>query len=137
MEVDMRSSDPTSLDAVDGQFQNAVNRALEDENARWKGSGRLKVAVDRVGARPAGRLPDDAPIVQTAIAVTRALGLAVSLREGSTDANVPIHLNIPAITIGGGGNGFGGHSPAESFDATESWLGTQRALLLALALSRD
>jgi acetylornithine deacetylase/succinyl-diaminopimelate desuccinylase-like protein len=137
MEVDMRSSDSASLDAVDRQFHAAVNGALDAENARWKGTGRLTVAVDRVGTRPAGRLPEDSPIVQTSIAVTRALGLAVSLREGSTDSNVPIHFNIPAVTIGGGGRGSGGHSPAESFDMAESWLGTQRALLLALALSRN
>jgi len=45
-------------------------------------------------------------------------------------------LNIPAIAIGGGGRGTGGHSLAETFDTTNSWLGTQRALLLAIALAR-
>ena len=53
-----------------------------------------------------------------------------SLGEGSTDANLPMSLGIPAITVGGGGRGSGAHSPAESFDTTDSWKGTERVLLL-------
>jgi hypothetical protein len=69
--------------------------------------------------------------------VTRALGLPVALDEGSTDSNVPISLGIPAVTIDGGGKGSGAHSLQEAFDPSESWKGTQRALLLAIALARE
>jgi di/tripeptidase len=58
------------------------------------------------------------------------------LHEGSTDANVPMNLGIPAITISGGGSGTGAHSLNETFDTRDSWRGTQRALLLAVALAR-
>ena len=58
------------------------------------------------------------------------------LREGSTDANVPMNMHIPAITIGGGGSGSGVHTLSETFDTTNSWQGTQRAVLLAIALAR-
>jgi hypothetical protein len=47
-----------------------------------------------------------------------------------------MNLKIPAITIGGGGTGAGAHSLNETFDAADSWRGTQRALLLAIALAR-
>ena len=47
-----------------------------------------------------------------------------------------MNLNIPAITISGGGRGAGAHSLNETFDTTDSWLGTQRALLLAISLAR-
>jgi len=47
-----------------------------------------------------------------------------------------MNLNIPAITVGGGGKGAGSHSREESFDTKDSWLGTQRAVLLAIALAR-
>jgi hypothetical protein len=43
---------------------------------------------------------------------------------------------VPAVTIDGGGSGGGAHSLGESFDSTDSWKGTQRALLLALALTQ-
>jgi hypothetical protein len=70
------------------------------------------------------------------ISVTKALGIEVELDPGSTDSNVPMNLGIPAVTIDGGGKGTGAHSLGEAFDTTGSWLGTQRALLLAVALSR-
>jgi hypothetical protein len=56
------------------------------------------------------------------------------LGAGSTDANFPMSLKIPAITIGGGGAGSGAHSLSESFDPADSWRGTERALLVAVAL---
>jgi acetylornithine deacetylase/succinyl-diaminopimelate desuccinylase-like protein len=135
LEMDMRSSDPASLKAVDEKFHRAVDRALAEENARWSGKGALTVSKDLVGNRPAGRAPDDSVAAIRAVSVTRALGFEAPLREGSTDSNVPIHLGVPAVTIGGGGQGHEAHSPSESFDTTESWKGTQRALLVALALA--
>ena len=134
-EIDMRSSDAAALGSIDASFRDAVDRAARDENERWE-SGRLEVEVDRVGDRPAGRTPATAAIVQTAVAVNRAMGLPADLGEGSTDANIPISLGIPAITIGGGGQSGGAHSLGESFDATGSWKGTARAVALVFALAR-
>ncbi len=89
-----------------------------------------------VGDRPAGSISEDAPIVATALAAARAVGLASGISEGSSDANLPMSLNIPAITIGGGGRSMNAHAPDEAFDATDSWKGTQNALLLTIALAR-
>lgn len=136
MEVDMRSADPASLQSIDANFHRAVDQALRDENERWSNNGRLSVVKDLVGDRPAGRTPADAPIVRAALSVTKALNLPVSLDEGSTDANIPMSLRIPAITIDGGGRGVGAHSLGETFDSTDSWQGTQRATLLAIALAQ-
>ena len=63
------------------------------------------------------------------------LDLPADLGEGSTDSGVPMSLGMPAITIGGGGRGTGAHSLSESFDPIDSYKGTQRALLLAVALT--
>lgn len=134
-EVDMRSANPEALADLEARFQKSVQAALAAENARWGGRGAITVDVALVGDRPAGRIPDDEPIVRAAADVTRALGLPVSFDEGSTDANVPINLRIPAITIDGGGRGTGAHSLDETFDTTDSWKGTQRALLVAIALA--
>ena len=134
MEVDMRSVDPAALARLDASFGKALDEALAEENARWNNRAQLSLVKDLVGNRPAGRTPDDSLIVRTGVAVTQALGGDPDLGAGSTDANYPMSLRIPAITIGGGGAGRGAHSLSESFDATDSWLGTQRALLLAVAL---
>ncbi len=137
MEMDMRSSSMDSLRAIDANFREAVDQALKEENARWEEmGGHLTVDVQRVGERPAGNTPENSPIVQTAVAVTRALGFTPRLGAGSTDANLPMDLHIPAITIGGGGKGEGAHALSEYFDTTDSWQGTQRAVLLAVALAQ-
>ncbi len=136
MEVDMRSADAAALQAIDARVGKAIEEALAAENERWNNRGRLTLDKQLVGSRPAGLIPADAPIVQTAVSVTRALGLPVSLDEGSTDANTPISLGIPAITVDGGGSGNGSHSLGETFDSTDSWKGTQRAVLLAIALAQ-
>jgi di/tripeptidase len=94
------------------------------------------VSAELVGARPAGQTAKESAIVQTAMAVSGVLQIEGVLGESSTDANVPMNLKIPAITISGGGLGSGAHSLNETFDATDSWRGTQRALLLVIALAR-
>ena len=136
MEVDMRSADPAALQSVDAKFHKAVDDAVAAENVRW-GSRALTVDKALVGNRPAGRAAATSPIVQAAVSVTRALGFPVTLDEGSTDANYPQSLGIPALTIDGGGRGRGAHALDESFDTTDSWMGTQRALLLAIALAQN
>jgi acetylornithine deacetylase/succinyl-diaminopimelate desuccinylase-like protein len=146
MEVDMRSADAAALATLDGEFHKAVDRAVEDENARWKiegprairgrGDYRVTVVKDLVGDRPAGRTDASAAIVRAAVSATEALKLTAALDEGSTDSNIAMSLGIPAITIDGGGRGTGAHALDESFDTTDSWQGTQRALLVAIALAR-
>jgi tripeptide aminopeptidase len=135
MEVDMRSIDAKSLAEVDTKFKKAIDEALAAEKKRW-GKTDLTVDPKLVGDRPAGRTPADSPIVKAAASVTKALGLPVTLDEGSTDANVGMNLQIPAITIDGGGKGTDAHALTESFDSTDSWKGTQRALLVAIALAQ-
>ena len=135
MEVDLRSGDASALRALEKQFRQAVQDAVTEENTRWH-SQALTVSIDTVGMRPAGRLPATAPIVQAALSVSTALGLPVSFAEGSTDANLPLSLGIPALTIDGGGRGQGAHTDAETFDATDAWKGTQRAVLLSVVLAQ-
>ena len=135
MEVDLRSGDMAALRVLEKQFRQVVNDAVAQENARWN-SGALTVTIDTVGSRPAGRLPSSAPIVQTAVSVSKALNLPLSFSEGSTDANLPLSLGIPAVTIDAGGRGSGAHTEQEMFDATDAWKGTQRAILLTIALAQ-
>ena len=86
MEVDMRSADVASLKALDEKFKAAVQQSVEEENQRWGGKGKISVSPELVGLRPAGQTPAGSPIVTTALAVSRALGIREELREGSTDS---------------------------------------------------
>ena len=135
-EMDMRSASPSALQALDAKFHRAVDEAVKAEDARWK-TNVLTVDKALVGNRPAGQTAATSPIVQAAVSVTRALGFPAALDEGSTDSNIPMSLGIPAITIDGGGIGRGSHALDESFDPTDSWKGSQRALLVAIALAQQ
>ncbi|MCA9739390.1 MAG: M20/M25/M40 family metallo-hydrolase [Gemmatimonadota bacterium] len=133
MEVDMRSEGQETLAHVDSILQAAVQRALREENELLRRGEPLTVDVEMVGDRPSGTVAADHPFVQRAIAVTRAMGLEPRLGMSSTDSNVPISLGIPAITIGGGGNGQNAHSLHEFFINEDGALGVQRALLILVA----
>ena len=136
-EVDLRSHDQEALDSLERRFLQMIQAAATVENARWGGRETIHMETERIGVRPPGRTPEDSRIVETAVSVTKALRLPVSLEPGSTDSNVPMGLGVPAITVDGGGRGSGAHSLAEALDTTDYWKGTQRALLLAVALARE
>lgn len=136
MEVDMRSADKNSLENLNARFKQAVNDAVDEENRRWTRKGSVTYDPALVGYRPAGKTSNDSAIVITALAVSKIFGFNGKPGEGSTDSNVPMNLGIPAVTIGGGGRGSDAHALTESFDTTNSYLGTQRALLLSVALAR-
>ena len=136
MEVDLRSVEPGPLAALEAGLRRAVELGVTEENERWNVPRTITAALERVGDRPAGKTPPDSAIVRAAEAVSKALGFPFTLHESSTDSNVPMSLGIPAITIGGGGRGYDAHAPSESFDTSDSWMGTQRALLLTIALAQ-
>jgi len=136
MEVDARSPDVRALADLDVKIQKAIDAAVSEENARWGRPGVITATKEIVGDRPAGRVSETAPIVQTALAVAQALNLRITFCEGSTDANIPMSLRIPAITVGTGGHGIDAHALTEAFDTTDAWKGTQNALLLTIALAR-
>jgi acetylornithine deacetylase/succinyl-diaminopimelate desuccinylase-like protein len=134
-EFDERSPDTNSLDALDAKFKQAVQTGLDEENARWKNKGKLSVKIDEIGIRPAGQTSPSSAIVTTAAASIKALRFGEpTFGAGSSDSNVPMHLGIPAITIGAGGKDAGAHSLNETDDITDSWKGPQNALLIVLSL---
>jgi di/tripeptidase len=108
-------------------LQSAVERAVEAENAA--SVSRVRAAVKEIGSRPAGQLPDGAPILESIRAVDQYLGIRSQLDCSSTDANIPLSLGLPAISIGAGGSGGGAHTPEEWFHPDGRELGLRRALL--------
>ena len=134
-EFDERSADVASLDAVDAKFKAAVQAGVDEENAFRHDKGKITVKLESVGVRPAGITPADAPIILAAKASVEALKLGTfETGAASTDSNVPMHLGIPAMTMGGGGKGNGAHFLQESFDSTDSYKGVQNLLLTTMIL---
>ena len=97
--------------------------------------GSLTFAIKRIGDRPAAQLANDSPILETLRAVDRHLGIQTDLRLGSTDANIPIALGIPSLSMGAGGDGGGAHTLAEWYSDKDRETGLRRILLLAVAMT--
>ena len=133
MEVDMRSESPESLVRIDSLFHRAVRRGVTEVSAARRSGPELTVDFTLIGDRPSGAISADDPFVQRAIAATRYFGLEPRLNRSSTDANVPISLGIPALTVGGGGEAHGAHSPGEWYINRNGPRGIQRVLLIVLA----
>ena len=133
--IDMRSNSPEELALLEAQARQAAIAAVAEENARWN-NGEITVDFVLIGDRPTGLTPVGSPIVQAAALAFDAN--RIPLRElgiSSTDSNVPMSLGIPAITMAGGGDGGGAHSPGEWFAPEQSHLGPQTVLLTILALA--
>jgi len=132
-EVDVRSEDPSRLESLDALLERAVDRALDEHNAERTRGAALTAAVESIGRRPSGVVDVHAPLIQRALAATRYFGIEPVLGSGSTDANVPIALGVPATTISRGGRSGGAHSLNEWWSSHDSAIGVQKALLTTLA----
>ena len=55
----------------------------------------------------------------------------------STDANIPLSLGIPSLSIGAGGQGGGNHTPAEWYHPEGRDLGLKRILLTLAMLMKE
>lgn len=117
MEFDMRSEHPSELAKLEARFKDIVQASVDLENAaRDTREGKVSAELKLIGDRPAGSTPATADIVGIAASVIRANGLTPVPSYSSTDSNIPMSLNIPAITIGSGGTGGRAHSLDEWID---------------------
>src|SRR5882724_1884844 len=136
MTVDMRSDSTEELLKLEARLLDHVKQAVVEENARWK-SDKLSVEIKLIGDRPAGIVAMDSPIVQATQRAVTALTRAprVTFAGSSTDSNLAMSLGIPAVTIGGGGEGGNWHSRNEWYRPVDAYFGPQNALLTVLVLA--
>lgn len=131
--VDLRSEKAEKIDEMASLLGVCVAQAAEAENSRATG-GRVAARLKEIGSRPGGELREGAPILNCVLAVDAFLGIRSRLDCSSTDANIPLSLGIPAVSIGAGGQGGGAHTPAEWFHPENRELGLRRILLALCGL---
>ena len=132
--VEFRSTAVDQLVRLEVALHRAVEDAVETANAASKQARGLSFAIEKIGDRPVGELKEGTALLENLRAVDRHLGLRTDLRLGSTDANLPLSLGIPAVSLGAGGDGGGAHTRAEWYSAVGRGLGLRRILLLTLAM---
>lgn len=140
--IDFRSVDAAQLVRLEVALHRAVEDAVVRVNAQATHSphgiannrGPLSFTISKIGDRPAANLPENSPLLAAVRAVDRHLGLSTDIRLGSTDANIPLSLGIPALSMGAGGEGGSAHTLAEWYSARGRETGLRRVLLLTLAM---
>ncbi|MEM6640877.1 MAG: M20/M25/M40 family metallo-hydrolase [Pseudomonadota bacterium] len=133
MEVDLRSADPEKLAELTEVFEGAMRDALVWHNMDRRSGPSLTLALKPIGQRPAGRTDPEAPLLLAAEAALRHVGYTVQRIASSTDANVPMSLGVPAVTISRGGISGRAHSLEEFWIDKDTYRSTQAALLTLAA----
>ena len=87
---------------------------MKEENARHSTTaGTIAADFKLIGERPTGRTDEQSSLIQIASEVFNRAGAHVRYEIHSTDANIPMSLGIPAMTIGNGIDAFQRHSSGE------------------------
>jgi di/tripeptidase len=134
--VDLRSEDPARIEHLAELLESVVGQAVETENERAN-ANRVSAKVKEIGSRPGGELAEESPMLDALRSVDAFLGIQSALDCSSTDANIPLSLGLPAVSIGAGGQGGGAHTPAEWFHPEGREVGLRRVLLTLYLLTSD
>jgi acetylornithine deacetylase/succinyl-diaminopimelate desuccinylase-like protein len=91
--IDCRSAGSENLQKLAAAVRKIVAEAGNRED--------VTVTMEEIGNRPGGSLPADAPPASWAAEALKHVGFRNAVfMSGSTDANVPISLGLPAVCIG-------------------------------------
>ena len=135
MDVDMRSESRAELEKLAHMFLRIVKEAVDAENQRRStAEGKLTSDVKLIGDRPSGETSIESPLTQTVSAVLKTFGMSPVYTALSTDSNIAISHNIPALTIGRGGKGGRVHSLDEWVDVEKTSSVEAIRILLAIVL---
>lgn len=132
-EIDMRSGSQKKLDEIDAVLHIAAKKGLQQENDESSQDSQLTLKLERIGTRPAGKAEPSQTLIQQTMAAMWHVGIEPKLAISSTDANIPISLGVPAITLSRGGIGGRAHSLDEWWQNKDPHISIQVAMLALLA----
>ena len=135
MQIDIRSIEPNRLDDMEEILFNSMQKATNEQNEIKRSGPDLRLAINKIGNRPSGKVDESVPLIQRTIAATQHMGVEPRLTIGSTNSNIPISLGVPAVTIGRGGDGGKAHSLDEWWINKDGYKSIQLALLILLSES--
>jgi acetylornithine deacetylase/succinyl-diaminopimelate desuccinylase-like protein len=121
--LDLRSEDRDTLAKLEANVREVIaSHHFAD----------LRVEIEVVGDRPAGRIPLTHPLAQLSRQVLESIGVAAVFEMGSTDANVPLAYGLPAVTIGIT-HGSNAHRMDEYIETPPTAQGLWQMMLLVVA----
>lgn len=122
--IDLRSLDVDELRRLEEKVRKIVS-----DTCRHTG---VTAELEVLGDRPTGMIAEEHPLCQLVKRIHQQMGVQTRCYPSSTDANVPLSMGLPAVTIGVtlGGNG---HRTDEYIHTAPLTRGLGQILLLLLA----
>ena len=97
LELDLRSESAQTLFDLVEQVEMLVRRSNRSE---------VEFSLEVIGDRPVGEISPNHPLILLVKRSLEDVGIEPCLNIGSTDANIPLSLDLPAVCLGlttGGG----------------------------------
>lgn len=91
LELDLRSEDASALNDLVDRLQVLIHASDRPD---------MQVRAEIIGDRPVGQISSGHPLVVLARRCLEAVGIQPCLNIGSTDANIPLSLGLPAVCVG-------------------------------------
>lgn len=113
MIFDLRSIDRTALQELDSEFLRLIDGIRSEK---------IKIDIKVLGERPAGTCENNCRLLNAICEVRNELGLPNDFNSGSTDANIAMSMNIPAVSFGVY-KGKGAHTLNEYLDVNSLEMG--------------
>lgn len=105
-QLEIRSEDQSILDSL----ARTLHKIASQPN-----TSKMNCAITEIGSRPSGRISENTPVILTAQAALRSVGISPVFATSSSDASLPISLGYPATCLGIT-SGRQVHTPQETID---------------------
>jgi tripeptide aminopeptidase len=127
LELDLRSEGYQALESLSSK----VEKLAQDANR-----GEIQVMAEMTGHRPSGKISIQHPLVRLAVRCLHQQGLSPHFNAGSTDANIPLSLGLPAVCLGLT-TGSGAHTTGEFINTNMVSKGLDQLLCLVEAVFQE
>lgn len=124
---DLRSVDKNSLEKLDSEFIKLIDEIKSEK---------ISIDIKVIGERPAGKCSEDGRLIKIINDVRKGLNLREEFTSGSTDANIPMSMDIPAVSFGIA-QFSNAHSIKEYMDVNSIELGLKHLVEIVLKLVND
>ncbi len=91
LDLDLRSENSRTLNTLVKNVEASILNARKPD---------VEFSIEQIGHRPGGRIPASHPLVRLAVRCLKMHGIQPNLSAGSTDANIPLSMKLPAICVG-------------------------------------
>lgn len=127
LELDLRSVDRAVVQRLEAQVRHIVEAASRPAG--------VETSIAVIGDRPGGQIAPDHPLVGAIMSGYAAVSVSGVTLPGSTDANIPLSLGIPAASMGLSAGG-GIHTLDEFLDPETLPVGAEALLAALVTLQR-